>query len=348
MLKKFYSRLLLFTVILSLVLAAGCSSSETSGDQASGGDKGEERVFKIAHTASESHVWSKTMEKFNEELKARSDGRLSLEIYLNSSLGNNADMMDQMKTGVLDMAFIPAAELTNHFPSFNAWFMPFVLTDLDQVYEMSKTDEAQAILDTINEDEHGIHSLGYAHVGMRDVLMKDKAIVKPENFKDSKIRVSSSPVTVDFWKQMGSSPVSMPLGEVYTAFQTGVVDGIDIDMMALVSQKFYEVGKELTLTNHMAYQGVAFFSKPIWDELSDEDKKIIEESFAVAQQFNQETSIADEEALVEEFEANGGKVNELKDNKAFKELSVEFIKQYSKEDPLIDAFVKKAEEIGSK
>jgi len=361
--KSFSRFILLISMAFLLVLMTACGSSgnsSTEGGQTNQGQQsgtgseaggsaaeGEKRVFKIAHTSSESHVWSKTMEKFKEELEARSNGRLSLDIYLNSVLGNNADMMQQMQAGVLDMAFIPAAELTNRSTTFNAWFMPFLLTDLNHVYEMSKTEEAQAVLKSLDENTEGVHPLGYIHVGMRHVLMKDDAIVNPDDFKNMKIRVSNSPVIVDFWKKMGAEPTSMPLSEVYTAFQTGVVDGIDIDMLALTSQKFYEVGKQLTLTNHMTYQGVAYFSKAIWDELPDGDKKLIEEAFAAAQEFNAQTSVADEEAYLQQFKAQGGVVNEIADDTAFRKVTADFIAQYRSSDPLIDAFVKKAEELAA-
>lgn len=344
------------SILALLLILVGCGESDsarttegqagqTANDNAPTASEGDTRVFKIAHTASESHLWSKTIEKFNEELMARSDGRLSLDMYPNSILGNDEDMMQQMQAGSLDMAIIAAAAITNRYSTFNAWFMPFLFEDLEQAYEMSQTDEALAILDSIDVDRDGMLPLGYAHVGMRHVLLEDKPINSPADVNNLKLRVSSSPVIVDFWERMGAGPTSIPLSEVYTAFQTGVVDGMDIDTFALVSQKFYEIGKHLTLTNHMIYQGVALFSKVVWDELSDEDKQIIQEAFKVAQEFNFETSVNDEESFIQEFVDAGGTVHEITDYSPFHQVSADFIDEYRQSDPLIDAFVGKALEI---
>lgn len=342
------SIMLMFTLLLSV---AGCGSSgqvtsgsnEATTENGQAASTGEKRTFKLGHIVPESHIVHKSALKFKEELEQRSNGRLSVVIYPNGTVGTEQDMLQQMQSGVLDMGFVTIAELTNSSSSFNAWLMPFVIRDLDHLFQVAESEEAYALLETL--EDQGFHGLGYITSGMRHLMMKDKFIESPADLNGMKLRVTPSPVIVDWWKRLNTSPTSIPLPEVYSAFQTGVIDGLDSDLIAINSNKLQEIGKYLTLTYHMAFQNAAMVSKSVWDSLSDEDKKIIEEAFKVAYEFNLEQSKLDETEALAALKNDGVQVKEFEMTPEFQQLKEQFLAEYVQKDEKIQRFIEKAEEL---
>lgn len=339
-------------LVFSIFLAGcgsnnGASNSSPSPSQNSEGTSneattGEKKVFKIAHIAPEHHIWTPSMEKFKEELERLSDGRLSLDIFTGGVLGTDADMMNQLEAGTLEMAWVNATELSNYSDSFNAWVLPFTIADSEVAFKLGESEEGVNILKTL--DNHGVHGLGYVFIENRGLIMKDSLIRDINDIKGKKIRVTPSPITIDWWETLGALPTPIDLGELFSAFQTGVVDGIDQGAVTLVGGKYYEISKYFTLTNHTIFNGAAMVSQKVWDQLSDEDKLLIEEAFEVAKQYNLELSMNFEEESLEEFKQHGGIVAEIEDKTEILELADEFQKKYANQDPLIKAFIEKARE----
>ena len=350
MIKKIMCPIVIF-IIVSLVLA-GCNSSDETSSGLSPGASEEtdsasinERVFKISHIGPQHHIWTPSMEKFKEELESRSNGRFSLEIYTDAVLGDDPDLMNQLEAGTLEMAWINTIALGNYSDSFSAWLLPYLIEGPEAAYEMAQTEEAQKILDTLNNN--GVHGLGYVYLETKGLLMKDG--IKVENIADLKgykIRVTPGPVVLDWWETVGALPTPVPLPETFNAFQTGVVDGIDQGPVTVVGGRYYEVSKNYVRTDHMIFNGGALVSQKLWNELSDEDKSIIEEAFQVAQEYNLELSMNWENENLDEFESNGGVVSTLGDMTSTLEIAREFQDKYAEQDPLIKAFVEKAREIG--
>jgi tripartite ATP-independent transporter DctP family solute receptor len=329
--------------ILSVLLVAGCGEESGGGGESGGG---ESRVFKLGHIGAESHIWTPTSEVLKEELEERSDGRLSLEVYPNATLGNEPDLLEQLQGGSLDMAWITSAELTNRSDSFNAWFMPFLLKDAQHVYDLAESDEGKAILATLTQDQ-GVHPLGYSFVETRNLLMRESLITNAEDISGKKIRVIPSPIVIEWWKKLGASPTPIPLAEIYTSLQQGVIDGIEIGPMALMSSKFNEISENYTLTNHHILTAAGLFSQSVWDELSEEDQKIITESFEAARQANLELAKEGETKNLEDFKAEGGKVAEIENMDALLDKAEQFQNEYTSQDENIKAFVEKAKELSS-
>ena len=153
------------------LIAAGCG-----GQKAESGSDGK-IVLKIGDITKPSHSWNKALEKLNEDLSAKSQGRISLEMYPGGELGNEKDMMQQLDSGNLDMGVITAAELSSHSDAFGAWLMPFLVSNHEQAYKLWSSPESMALFDTLNKNN--VQGLGYLSSGFRYYLMKDKPVVVP-------------------------------------------------------------------------------------------------------------------------------------------------------------------------
>lgn len=333
--KKLKSIGLLFIVSLIVLTAAACSGN-VSSKSASKSAKGATYNFKLAHITPTDHMWHKAAEKFKEELETRSDGRMKLEIYPASQLGTEADMVQQISAGSVDFGFITAAYLSSRAEAFTAWFAPYAFKDLEAANEARDTEIAKKILATM--DDQGIKGLDYLFAGSRVMLFKDKEVLKPEDMNGLKFRVTPSPPLQEFYKSLGASPESLPLPEVYAAIQTGVIDGMDMDLDAAITNKYHEVVEYGAVTNHMVWPAVAMINKASYDKMPEEDQKIIDEAIKAAADYSTETRSAQEEGFKKTLSEEGMKIYEI-DEELFKPYIKEFDNKFGPADQLIQEFL---------
>ncbi|MBP1154078.1 MULTISPECIES: TRAP transporter substrate-binding protein [unclassified Paenibacillus] len=322
--------------ILSLSAILTACGGEPQDKGTSEGQGGKTYTFKLAHTTQPTHVWHKTAEKFNEELNARSNGRMQVSLYPASQLGPDKDLMQQLETGSLDFGIIAGGYVGTRSEAFNAWFMPLLFKNLDTAVDARNSEPAKKILAELSKQ--GLVGMDYVFAGDRHILMKNAAVTKAEDMVGKKIRVSASLVVQDFWKAVGAAPTPMPLSEVYTALQTGVIDGVDIDLDALMTEKYYELAKNLTLTNHMVYPGIVMMNKGIFEAIPQEDQKIITEAMKAAVEWGNKEQIALEHKHLEDLKTKGATVTELTNVDSFKKISEELYAKYSKNE-LIKEFI---------
>jgi tripartite ATP-independent transporter DctP family solute receptor len=331
---------IVFMLILCLVTLAACGNSDKSNS--SSGENGDEISFKIGSIVTDTHIISETVMKFKEEIEKKSDGRLTVDYYPNATLGGEAEMLQQTQTGSIDMVWSTTAELSKSADSLSAWFMPYLMKDYDDLYEMAGTEEAMDLYEGLDR----VHVLGtFAAGGMRHVLTKDESISTLADFKGQKIRVTPSNAIIEWWKSVGAVPTPVPLPELYTAMQTGVVSAMDIDLDAIISNKYFEIGKNFTSLNHMVWSGSAVVGEQTWNGLSDEDKKIVVESFEVAREFNRDRSVEKEKSNLKAFEENGGIIKEFEEKDQLLNKADEIREKYSSQNEKMKKFIERAEEM---
>ena len=324
------------TALASAVFLAACGGNESGS-----GDEEGTKTFKIAHVTQETHIWHQTAEKFGEELEKLSDGKMKVEIYPASQLGQEKDMVQQLETGSLDFGFLTNAYMSTREVSLNAWFMPFVFPTIADANEMRDAESTKKILDTL--DSQGLVAFDFVFAGNRHVLLNDGFVQSPADLKGKKLRIVGSPAMQEFWEKAGAGPTAMPLSEVYTSLQTGVIDGIDIDLDALVTEKYYENAENLTLTNQMAFPAILTMSQTSFDALSTEEQEIVTEAIDIAADWGNEEAIKREETNLQTLKDAGVKVEELKDSSTFDEVSNSVIDKYSTESELIKEFLVEAQ-----
>ncbi|WP_164553397.1 TRAP transporter substrate-binding protein [Brevibacillus marinus] len=338
-------------LLLSLILGAcGGGSDATAGQQSqagaeTGNSAQEKRTFKVAFSGGQSHVHYKAMEVFKRELEEKSNGRFEVEFYPESTLGTDAEVMNQLKSGSLDMGIVISGELANHSSSFNAWFMPFLFPDAQAAYEMGITEEAKALFDSL--PDAGVVSLGYLVIEMRDVLSKDSLIENLDDLQGTNIRVTPSPAIVDFWQTFGANPTPIDFTEIYSAFQTGVINVLDSGPTSIVNGKYHEIGKYYTQTKHMAFTSSGLVSEKVWNEMSADDQQLIQDAFELAQKSNVEVVTTVENESLELMKQGGVTIGTLQVTEEGQRKISEFYDKYTQGDEKIKAFVDKAKQLAS-
>lgn len=348
MIKKPLKFMLVSCLFALLFVLAACGNSNTTNEtdaktdnksavSATSSDEDiPKKKFKLAHITSTDHMWHKAAEKFNEELKSRSDGKMELEIYPASQLGTEADMVQQVEAGSIDFAFITAAFLSTRTPEMASWFAPYTFENLQEASDASHTDIAREILGKV--DGTGLKGLDYLFAGQRTMVLKSKEVKKASDLAGLKMRVTPSPPLQKFYKDAGAAPEGLPLPEVYSALQTGVIDGMDMDLDATITNKYSEVAKYVAVTNHMVWPSIVVANEGMFDGLSENAQKIINESLQAAIAYAVETRVGQEEEFKKELASQGMTVYELGAD-VFKEQIEAFDAEYSAKSALIKQFI---------
>ncbi|MFD1929218.1 TRAP transporter substrate-binding protein [Sporosarcina siberiensis] len=338
--KKYFRATLLSVLILSLLVIAGCGDTAKSGDN-DGNNENAERTLKITHIGSDDHVLNLTSKKFKEEVEKNTNGRIKVEIYPRMQLGGEADMMEQMKNGSLDMAQITVATLSSRSESFNAWLMPYAVDGLEVAYEMTNSEIGKDILNSLPEGE-GVVPLGYSMIPPRHISSPQE-ITKMSDFKGMKIRISPAQAIGDFYKALGAVPTAMEQQEIYNALQTGVIDGMDSDLESVIVNRFFEISENLNLTRHHHWTMGVLFSEKIWSELSDGDQEIVQEAVDAASTFSYEYTLESENKFKGELEEKGVKIVEFQEMDEIRKVAEQVHEKYSS-NPLIAEFIKIAKD----
>lgn len=333
--------LLFVLTTLTLLLTACVGSQEDNAKETDGGANGDTRTFKLAHIVQETHVWHDTAEKFGEELEALSDGRLNLEIYPAGQLGAEADMVQQIETGAIDFGFMTNAYMSTREESLNAWFMPYLFNNIENATAMRDSDTTKDILATL--DSQGFIGLDFIFAGNRHVLSSKAFAATPADLKGQKIRIIGSPAMQSYWQKVGAAPTAMPLPEVYQSLQTGVIDGIDIDLDALVTEKFYENAKYLTLTNQMTFPSVAIMGQTTFNDLSSEDQEIVKTAMKNAANWGAQQAVEREKSNLQALKDAGVDVMENVDAAAYADVTKQVRDEFSTKSELIKSFIEAAE-----
>ncbi len=222
------------------------------------------------------HIWTKEAEAFAEELKAATNGKHTVVVYPSRQLGNEAEVLQQMQSGAVDMAFMTLAEISNRVPEFSALFTPFLVKNNAEAVKLLKTSPtAKALLDTL-PSKVGVVGLGYGMAGVRQIVSA-VPIKSIADLKGRKIRVTPFPATRDFNTILGTAPTPMPLPDVYDALSNGQVDAIEMDLELTIKLKYWELAKTVLVSNQMMFPMVGIVSGRTWRDLSADERKTVSE-----------------------------------------------------------------------
>ncbi len=196
---------------------------------------------------------------FLPRLKAATDGAVATQFFPDNQLGQEADVVNQVKLGVIDMTLMGTPIWANIVPEFGVFDLGYVFNDYDHMRRAAATPAGQAMGELLVE-KAGAHlpALG-RNLGARNFITKF-AFADPAGLAGRKIRCLPSPVVTEVVRLMGAAATPMAFGEIYTGLQAGVIDGLEHDAPTALSAKFYETAKEFTLTRHIYNPFGAFIS----------------------------------------------------------------------------------------
>ncbi len=251
----------MMALVMGAVLATGAAAAQES------------RTLRIGLVVPPTQQWTVSAAKFGEELAAATGNRLNVAVFPSSQLGSEAQMIQQLQAGSLDMAWLTTAELSNRVPELAALHAPFLVRDVAQARDVLESPIAVRILDKF-QAAIGAEGLGYGMTGLRQMVMRDRASSLAD-IKGKKVRVIPSAPARDFYELLGAAPTPIPFAGVYDAFANGQVDAIDMDFEATFYNKYYQLARTMLVTNHVMAPMAAAFSTKVWRTLSEADRALI-------------------------------------------------------------------------
>lgn len=257
----------LFKVLLSVSLSIfllGC------------GGGNQHKVLKLAHGLDPSHPVHKGMVFMAERLAEKSEGQLTIDIYPSGQLGSEQQCVELLQIGSLAITKVSAAVMESFTPKFKALGLPYVFRSKEHSFNVFDGEIGKEML--LGTEEFWIRGLCFYDAGFRSFYTINKPIYSPEDLEGMKIRVMKSQTAMEMVKSLGGSPTPISWGELYTALQSGVVDGAENNPPSLYTSHHYEVCKHYSLDEHTCVPDVLIMSTKVWNSLTEEEKKWLQEA----------------------------------------------------------------------
>ncbi|WP_298238567.1 TRAP transporter substrate-binding protein [uncultured Algibacter sp.] len=291
----------------------------------------EKTSIKLAHGLDISHPVHKAMVFMADDLKQRSNGTMSIEIYPSQQLGTERQCLELLQIGSLGMTKVSASVMENFSPSMKVFGIPFLFRDKAHTFQVLDGDIGKELLDS--GKKYWLKGLGYYDSGSRSFYTKEQPITSPEDLKGLKIRVQESVTAMDMIRNLGGSPTPISWGELYTSLQQGVVDGAENNPPSFYLSRHYEVCKFYALDEHTTIPDVLIMGTYLWNSLNKQQQHWLQASVDASIKHQRKLwAVAEKEAL-EEVEKAGVTISRP-DKSKFKDRVENSYKIFN-EDPLL-------------
>src|SRR5215210_2143037 len=269
----------------------------------------QERTIRWGHLNNPDHPVSMGVKKFIEIVAEKSGGKLKVREYPSNQLGTEMQQQSALRGGTQEMQSPATTSLVGIVKEFGLLDFPFIVSTPEQADALLDGPLGTALLAKLPEKD--LIGLAYWDLGFRNVTNSRRPITNGEDLEGIKIRVIPNPVYLETFKAFGANPVPMSFSELYGALEARAGDGQENPVAVILSNKFNEVQKYLSLTNHTYSTNIVLVSKKFWDRLSPAEQTILKEAFAEARDYQRKISREQAQTAVAELRNRGMQVNEI-------------------------------------
>jgi tripartite ATP-independent transporter DctP family solute receptor len=271
-------------------------------------------VLKASDVHPEGYPTVQAVENMGKQLEAATGGRLSIQMYASMQLGGEKEAIEQAQVGALQLARVSVGALGPVVDDLNVFNLPFLFRSTEHMEKVVDGPIGQELLDRVsNNPNTRLIGLAWMDAGARSVYDTKKPIKSVDDLKGLKVRVMGNPMFVDMMNALGGNGVAMGYDQVFSALQTGVVDGAENNPPSFVFDNHYQVAKYYTLTEHLV------FSHTTWDSLSKDDRALIKKLAREAQLEERQLWKKVEDEAMAKMKAAGIEVDTVPDKTPFQE-----------------------------
>jgi tripartite ATP-independent transporter DctP family solute receptor len=267
------------------------------------------RIIRFGYGLVENSNQGRAVKVFADEVEKRSGGKMRLRAVGAAALGSDVQMQQALIGGAQEMMVGSTATLVGIVKEMALWDTPFLFNN---------GAEADAILDgpvgqkvMAKMPEKGLVGLVYWENGFRNLTNSKRPITKTEDLAGVKLRVMQNPVYLESFNALGANAIPMAFSELFGALETKTVDGQENPFNTILSSKFYEVQKYVSVTNHVYSPWIVFVSKKYWDGLSKDEQKVLMDAAKVSRDFERKDTRAEAAKAVADLKSKGMQVNEV-------------------------------------
>lgn len=299
--------------------------------------------MRLAHAANEVHPGHIAAVEFKNALEKLAPGRMDIQIFPNRQLGDDKQALESAIAGTVELAGASGVlyPLVTGRPALAAYQLPFLIRDYEHFTKLATSDIAQKMLDDLAPA--GLVGLQTTDIGQRNFLCVGKPVKTIADFAGLKTRIVPVPLHKQIWEAVGTAPIGLPYGEVYSALQTKVIDAVEINVSSVVGENLWEVGKYMTLTGHYPWHNVIVANKAFFDKLPPDVQAAMRKAGkdSIVPTLNY-TKTQDFSAR-DDLKKKGVQFAPLEDLPAMKTRMAPIIGEWSKKSPLIAEFVAAAQ-----
>lgn len=314
--KRFLALALSAAMALSMTACGAGSSSAASGAAGSGeavktdsSASGNSYVLKFALQNGETHPLCQGVAKFGEILAEKTQGRITLDLYYSGALGDKATTVQGMQTGTIDGAMLMSGVIADYgCDDMRVFTLPYLFDSVAHARAFEASDNGKALLKEVQSSGSKMVCIGTYQESARNYFFVDKEVRTPADMKNLQIRCQEGSIYYDAVEALGAYAQSVAFSELYSALQSGVVDGAEQPLSGFVNNAFQEVSKYYVMDQHEISPNLILFSEVTWNKLSPEDQAVIMEAFNESVPYFEELSDAKDVEYLQTIKESGVKV----------------------------------------
>lgn len=326
--KRFASFILIIALLVTMLIGCGQKPAEPAAkpdtpapapaDKPAEPAKPKEVVtFRMAEVHPEGYPTTMADREFARLVEERTDGRYKIEVYSGGQLGDEKSVTEQVQFGAIDFARLSLSPITEFEKSLNVLMLPYIYRDKQHMFNVVDGPIGDKLL--VELEKSGLVGLSWFDAGARSFYNSKREVKTPDDMKGLKIRVQETKLMMDLVSALGASPVAMAYGDVYSALQTGVIDGAENNWPSYDSTHHYEVAKYFTLDEHTRVPELILTSTMVMNKLSPEDQEIFRKAAKEAAEFERVEWEKYEKVSEQTVKDAGNTITVLETNAAFQE-----------------------------
>lgn len=268
-------------------------------------------TLRLGHDQPTAHAYHHGAQFFAERVAELTDGEVEIRIFPGAQLGNEMAMLDGLVAGNLDLSIAAAANSSTYIPEFGFFSVSYLFSGPEHFKRTMMDEDFNELLDEkIDPAALGFRRITTHAAGVRNIYT-NREVGSLEDLSGMRMRVMASPVESQVWSTLGTLPTAIPFGEVYTAMQTGLLEGAENAAAVYSSNKHFEVAPYYTLTGHQWLVAFLFASEEIWQELPENVQEAMLQAGQEMTPFVIDFTLASDEEHLEQLQAEGVTVSEI-------------------------------------
>ena len=267
------------------------------------------RLIRFGYGLNEQSNQGRAVKVFADAVEKMSDGKMKVRAIGAAALGSDVQMQSAVAGGAQEMMVGSTATLIGTVKEMAIWDTPFLFNN---------TKEADAVLDGVVGQKvidklpsKGLVGLVYWENGFRNLTNNTRPVTRMEDLNGIKLRVMQNTIFLDSFKSLGANAIPLPFSELFGALETKTVDGQENPFNTILSSKFFEVQRFLSVTNHVYSPWIVLVSKKWWDQLSATEQKILQDAAKISREFERKDTRAEADRALADLKSKGMQINEV-------------------------------------
>lgn len=324
-LKKKLIATALSLMAVSTMLLSGCGGDNAKKEE----NTNDKLVLRYAENQPEYYPTTLGAYKFAQLVKEKTNGRIEIEVYHSGKLGDEKTVLGELQQGNIDFARTSLSPVAEFDSDLNVLQLPYLYRDETHMWKVLDGEIGKNLLNGM-EEKANIVGLSWYDAGARSFYIREHEINSVADLSGLNIRVQESSMMVDMVKALGANPVPIPYRETYAALEKGDIDGAENNWPSYESSEHYQLAKYYVVDEHTRVPEIQMVSKKLWDSLSDEDKKIIQEAATESAIFEKEEWEKQEKISEDKMRQSGVVITELtpEEKQSFKDAMNSLYEEY--------------------